>query len=90
MFSVVRSLLEHYKLVGFGYYRQAAPGAMQLADAIDVFYHSLLAIVASILALEVDDSNALSYLVATIALLLCLVHISFLSVKPIFKSLVEE
>ena len=69
-------LTNHYELVGFWYYRQAAPGAMQLADAINVFYHSLLAIVSGILALEVDDSDALSYLVATIALLLCLVHIS--------------
>ena len=72
----MRSLLEHYKLVGFGYYRQAAPGAMELAYAIDVFYHSLLAIVAAVFALKVDDSDALSYLVATFALLLCLVHIS--------------
>ena len=86
----MRSLLEHYKLIGFGYYRQAAPGAMELADAVDVFNHALLAIVAGVLALEVDNSDALSYLVATFALLLCLVHISFLSVKPIFKSLVEE
>ena len=69
-------LPDDFELVGFGYYRQAAPGAMELADAINVFYHSLLAIVAGILALEVDDSDALSYLVATIALLLCLVHIS--------------
>lgn len=64
-------LTNHYELVGFWYYRQAAPGAMQLADAIDVFYHSLFAIVATVFALEVDDFDALSYLVATIALLLC-------------------
>ena len=49
---------------------------MELADAIDVLYHSLLAIVAGILALEVDDPDALSYLVETLALLLCLVHIN--------------
>jgi len=63
---------------------------MELADAIDVFNHSLFAIVAVVLAFEVDDSDAQSYLVATIALLLRLVYISFLSVKPIFKSLVKE
>jgi hypothetical protein len=49
---------------------------MELADAIDVFNHALLAIIAGILAFEVDDSDALSYLVATFALLLCLVHIN--------------
>ena len=49
---------------------------MELADAIDVFNHALLAIVAAVLAFEVDDSDALSYLVATIALLLCLMHIN--------------
>ena len=49
---------------------------MELADAIDVFYHALLAIVSGIFALKVDDSDALSYIVATLALLLCLVHIS--------------
>jgi hypothetical protein len=48
---------------------------MELADAINVFYHSLLAIVAAVFALEVDDSDALSYLVGTFALLFCLVHI---------------
>ena len=49
---------------------------MQLADAIDVFNHTLLTIVSAVFALKVDDSDALSYLVATFALLLCLVHIS--------------
>ena len=63
---------------------------MELAYAIYVFNHSLLAIISGVFALQVDDSDALSYLVATLALLLCLLHISFLSVKPIFKSLVEE
>ena len=48
---------------------------MQLADAIDVLNHALLAIVAGILAFEVDDSDLLSYLVGTLFLLFCLVHI---------------
>ena len=69
-------LPDDLEFVSFWYYRQAAPGTMELADAIDVFYHSLFAIVAAVFALEVDDSDALSYLVATIVLLLCLVHIS--------------
>ena len=49
---------------------------MELANAIDVFNHSLFAIVAAVFALKVDDSDALSYLLATIAVLLCLVHIN--------------
>jgi hypothetical protein len=49
---------------------------MELADAIDVFNHSLFAIVAAVFALKVDNPDALSYLVATLALLLCLLHIN--------------
>ena len=48
---------------------------MELADAIDVFNHALLAIISGVFALQVDDSDALSYLVATLFLLLCLVYI---------------
>ena len=51
------------EVVSLWYYRQAAPGAMELADAIDVFNHTFLAIVAGVLALHVDNSDALSYLV---------------------------
>ena len=68
-------LADYNKIVSFGDDGQAAPGAMQLADAIDVFYHALLAIVAGILAFEVDDSYLLTYLVGVLFLLLCLVHI---------------
>ena len=68
-------LPDDLELVRFGYYRQPAPGAMQLADAIDVFNHALLAIVMGVLAFEVDDSYLLTYLVGTLFLLLCLVHI---------------
>jgi len=50
---------------------------MELTDGIYILNHALLAIVAVVLAFEVDDSDALSYLVVTFALLLCLVHISF-------------
>jgi hypothetical protein len=64
---------------------------MKLTDGIYILNHALLAIVAVIFAFEVDNSDALSYLVWTFALLFCLVHIVvFLSVKPIFKSLKEE
>ena len=69
-------LPDDLELVCFRDDGQAAPGAMQLADAIDVFNHALLAIVAGVLALHVDNSDALSYLVKTLALLLCLVHLS--------------
>ena len=48
---------------------------MELADAIDVLNHTFLAIVAVVLAFEVDDSYLLTYLVGTLFLLLCLVHI---------------
>ena len=70
-------LPDDLEFVGFGDDGESAPSAMELADAINVFYYSLLAIVAAVFALKVDDSDALSYLVATFALLLCLVHISF-------------
>ena len=48
---------------------------MELTDGIYILNHALLAIVAVILAFEVDNSDALSYLVWTFALLFCLVHI---------------
>ena len=84
-------LPDDLELIGFGNYRQSAPSAMKLTDGIYILNHTLLAIVAVVLAFEVDDSDALSYLVGTLALLFCLVHIVvFLSVKPIFKSLEEE
>ena len=91
-FNRVSCLLSDYtKVIGFGNYRQSAPGAMKLTDGIYILNHALLAIVAVVLAFEVDDSDALSYLVGTLFLLFCLVHIVvFLSVKPIFKSLEEE
>ena len=50
---------------------------MKLTDTVNVFYHALLAIVAVVLAFEVDDPNALSYLVGTFALLFCLVRIFY-------------
>ena len=68
-------LPDDLELVGFGYYRQPAPCAMKLTDGIYILNHALLAIVAVILAFEVDNSDALSYLVWTFALLFCLVHI---------------
>ena len=68
-------LPDDFELVGLWYYRQAAPGAMELANAIDVFNNALLAIVAAVLAFEVDDSYLLTYLVGTLFLLFCLVHI---------------
>ena len=68
-------LPDDLEFVGFGDDGESAPGAMQLADAIDVFNHALLAIVAVVLAFEVDDSYLLTYLVGTLFLLLCLVHI---------------
>ena len=75
-FNRVSCLLPDYnKLISLGYNRQPAPGAMELTDAVNVFYYALLAIVAVILAFEVDNSDALSYLVGTFALLFCLVHI---------------
>ncbi len=77
-FNRVSCLLSDYtKVIGFGNYRQSAPGAMKLTDGIYILNHALLAIVAVILAFEVDDSDALSYLVGTLALLFCLVHISY-------------
>ena len=76
-FNRVSCLLSDYdKLVGFGNYRQSAPSAMELTDGIYILNYALLAIVAVVFAFEVDNSDALSYLVATIALLLYLVHIS--------------
>ena len=68
-------LPDDLELVGFGDYRQPAPCAMKLTDGINILNHALLAIVAVILAFEVDNSDALSYLVWTFALLFCLVHI---------------
>ena len=68
-------LPDDLELVGFGDYRQPAPCAMKLTDGIYILNHALLAIVAVILAFEVDNSDALSYLVWTFALLFCLVHI---------------
>ena len=68
-------LPDDLELVGFGDYRQPAPCAMKLTDGIYILNHALLAIVAVVLAFEVDNSDALSYLVWTFALLFCLVHI---------------
>ena len=68
-------LTDYSKLVRFGDDGKSAPGAMQLADAIDVFNHALVAIVAGILAFEMVYSYLLTYLVGTLFLLLCLVHI---------------
>ena len=75
-FNRVSCLLPDYnKLIGFGDYCQSAPSAMKLTDSIYILNYALLAIVAVVLAFEVDDPNALSYLVGTFALLFCLVHI---------------
>ena len=75
-FNRVSCLLPDYnKLISLGYNRQSAPGAMELTDGIYILNYALLAIVAVILAFEVDNSDALSYLVGTFALLFCLVHI---------------
>ena len=68
-------LPDDLELVGFGDDCQPAPRAMELANGIYILNNSLLAIVAVILAFEVDNSDALSYLVWTFALLFCLVHI---------------
>ena len=68
-------LPDDLELVGFGDYCQPAPSAMELTDGIYILNHALLAIVAVILAFEVDNSDTLSYLVGTFALLFCLVHI---------------
>ena len=77
-FNRVSCLLPDYnKLICFGDYRQSAPSAMKLTDGIYILNHTLLAIVAVVLAFEVDNSDALSYLVGTFALLFCLVHISY-------------
>jgi protein-S-isoprenylcysteine O-methyltransferase Ste14 len=65
-------LPDDLELVGFGDYRQPAPCAMKLTDGIYILNHALLAIVAVIFAFEVDNSDALSYLVWTFALLFCL------------------
>ena len=48
---------------------------MKLTDGIYILNYALLAIVAVVFAFEVDNSDALSYLVGTFALLFCLVHI---------------
>lgn len=75
-FIRVSCLLPDYnKLIGFGNYRQPAPSAMKLTDGIYILNYALLAIVAVVLAFEVDNFDALSYLVWTFALLFCLVHI---------------
>ena len=77
-FNRVSCLLsDHTKVICFGDYRQPAPSAMKLTDGIYILNHALLAIVAVVLAFEVDNSDALSYLVETFALLFCLVHISY-------------
>ena len=68
-------LRDYNKLIGFGNYRQPAPSAMKLTDGIYILNYALLAIVAVVLAFEVDNFDALSYLVGTFALLFCLVHI---------------
>ena len=75
-FNRVSCLLsDHTKVICFGDYRQPAPSAMKLTDSIYILNHTLLAIVAVVLAFEVDDSYLLTYLVGTLFLLLCLVHI---------------
>ena len=68
-------LTDYSKLIRFGDDGESAPSAMQLADAIDVFNHTFLAILAGILAFEVDDSYSLSYFIRTLFLLFYLVHI---------------
>ena len=68
-------LPDDLELVGFGDYCQPAPCAMKLTDGINILNHTLLAIVAAVLAFEVDYSYSLSYLVGTLFLLFCLVHI---------------
>ena len=50
---------------------------MKLTDSIYILNYALLAIIAVVFAFEVDNSDALSYLVWTFALLFCLVHISY-------------
>ena len=68
-------LPDDLELVGFGDDCQSAPRAMELTDGIYILNNSLLAIVAVVLAFEVDNSYLLTYLVGTLFLLLCLVHI---------------
>ena len=68
-------LPDDLEFVGFGDDGESAPSAMKLTDGIYILNHSLLAIVAVVFAFEVDNSDALSYLVGTLFLLLCLVHI---------------
>ena len=68
-------LPDDLELVGFGDDCQPAPSAMELTDGIYILNYALLAIVAVVFAFEVDNSDALSYLVGTFALLFCLVHI---------------
>ena len=68
-------LPDDLELVGFGDDCQPAPRAMELANGIYILNNSLLAIVAVVFAFEVDNFDALSYLVWTFALLFCLVHI---------------
>ena len=78
-FNRVSCLLSDYtKVIGFGNYRQSAPGAMKLTDGIYILNYAILTIVAVVLAFEMDNSDALSYLVETFALLFCLVHIILL------------
>ena len=77
-FNRVSCLLsDHTKVICFGDYRQSAPSAMKLTDGIYILNHALLAIVAVVLAFEVDNFDALSYHVGTFVLLFCLVHISY-------------
>ena len=68
-------LPDDLEFVGFGDDGESAPSAMELTDGIYILNHALLAIVAVVLAFEVDDSYLLTYLVGTLFLLLCLVHI---------------
>ena len=68
-------LPDDFELVGFGDDGESAPSAMELTDGIYILNHALLAIVAVVLAFKVDDSYFLTYLVGTLFLLLCLVHI---------------
>ena len=68
-------LPDDLEFVGFGDDGESAPSAMELTDGIYILNHALFAIVAVVLAFEVDDSYLLTYLVGTLFLLLCLVHI---------------
>ena len=62
-------LPDDLEFVGFGDDGESAPSAMKLTDGIYILNHTLLAIVAVVLAFEVDDSYLLTYLVGTLFLL---------------------